>query len=186
MKTRTEIINVADLIRWEPFLCEGVLADMAEIQPPVVFKGVNTPESLDHISLEDLLRLQDARANNRLIYAITAVLYGSSEAETDRMPAIAVVGLRNMVESELDRINDMFASLQREFTATEILAGAESLNFGIFGLADWYARRMGIQNHDDVFKTPWARIYQCRKNDLEFDAYQNRLHERQMEEIRNR
>lgn len=184
--TRTEIINVADLIHWEPFLCADRLAELAEITPPAVFKGVTTPQSLDHISLEDLFRLQEARANNRLIYAITSVFYGSSESETDRMPAIAAVGLRNMVESELDRINSLFEALQREFTAIEILAGAEALNFGIFGFADWYAKRMGIQNHDDALKTPWVRVYQCRKNDLEFDAYQERLHEKQMEDIRNR
>ena len=183
---RTEIINVADLLRWEPVLSEAVLEDLASIQPPAIFKGVETPQSLDLLSLEDLLRLQEANAQNALIYGIFAVFYGMTPEETDKAPAIAAAGLRNFVSAELKRIEDLFAGLGREFTATEILAGAESLNFGVFGLADWYARRMGITNHDDVFKTPWARIYQCRRNDLELDAYHERLHEKQMEEIRNR
>lgn len=184
--TRTEIINVADLLKWEPLLSVDVLEDLAGIQPPAVFKGKETPQSLEHLSLEDLLRLQDAAANNRLIYGIMEVFYGMSPDEADKAPAIAAAGLRNMVAAELERINALFASLGREFTPTEILAGAESLDFGIFGLADWYARRMGITNHDEAFRTPWVRIYQCRRNDMELDAYHERLHERQMEEMRNR
>lgn len=184
--TRTEIINVADLLKWEPFLSADVLEDLESIQPPAVFKGKEAPQSLEGLSLEELLRLQDAAANNRLIYGIMEVFYGSDQKETDRMPAIAAVGLRNMVTAELERINGLFASLGREFTPTEILAGAESLDFGIFGLADWYARRMGITNHDEAFRTPWVRIYQCRRNDMELDAYHERLHERQIEEMRNR
>lgn len=177
---RTEIKTIADLFRWEPYLSEGVIEDLLEVSPPAVFRGKSTPESLDHLTLEELCHLQDGAANNRLIYAAMEVLHGATEEETDKMPALAVVGIRNMVASELDRIAGLFSLLHREFTAPEILAGAEQLNFGMFGLADWYARRMGITNHDEAFRTPWLRIYQCRKNDLEMEEYKARLQEHQL------
>jgi hypothetical protein len=55
------------------------------------------------------------------------------------------------------------------------MAGIEKLNFGMFGLADWYARRMGISDHDEAFNTPWLRIWQCRKNDIEEAEYRDNL-----------
>ena len=49
------------------------------------------------------------------------------------------------------------------------------LAFGAFGIADWYARRMGMHNHDDAFSTPWPRIWQCLHNDTEEAEYRKRL-----------
>jgi hypothetical protein len=92
-----------------------------------------------------------------------------------KAPAIEMLGLRNMVVSEQERIAGLFQSLSREPEAAEIMAGIDKMNFGMFGLADWYARRMGINNHDDAFNTPWVRIWQCRKNDIEENEYQKRL-----------
>ena len=45
---------------------------------------------------------------------------------------------------------------------------------GIVRLADWDARRMGISDHEDAFNTPWLRIWQCRKNDIEEAEYNER------------
>jgi hypothetical protein len=54
-------------------------------------------------------------------------------------------------------------------------AGIDRLNFGVFGLIDWYARRMGITDHDEVLKVPVLRVYQCLKMDKEQQEYENRL-----------
>jgi hypothetical protein len=45
---------------------------------------------------------------------------------------------------------------------------------------------MGITDHDEAFATPWLRIWQCRKNDLEEAEYQKRLHKAQHDLNRRR
>ena len=103
------------------------------------------------------------------------VLLGKEEGWAMGAPAFPMLGLRNMVVAELERIAGLFGMLAREPDAAEVMAGVEQLDFGMFGLADWYAKRMGITDHDEVFDTPWLRIWQCRKNDIEEAEYQERL-----------
>ena len=45
---------------------------------------------------------------------------------------------------------------------------------------------MGITNHDDVFRTPWTRIYQCKLNDHRMEEYNEKLHRIQMNEMQQR
>ena len=62
-----------------------------------------------------------------------------------------------------------------QHTSEQMRAGIDRLNFGVFGLIDWYARRMGITDHDEVLKVPVLRVYQCLKMDKEQQEYENRL-----------
>ena len=103
------------------------------------------------------------------------MLLGKDEEWVAKAPAMEMLGLRNMVVKEQDRIAGLFKSISRDPEPAEVKAGIAGLNFGLFGLADWYARRMGIHDHDDAFNTPWLRIWQCRKNDIEEGEYQKRL-----------
>lgn len=183
MVKRTQMKTVADYLRWERYLEADQVKHLREKVgvPSVVDTGVFThseaPQSLDGITLEELCRLQDIAALRGCIFAAGEVLLGMTPPEVLKAPLLPMLGLRNMVERELARIAALFEGLTREFTAAEIMAGAEKLNFGMFGLADWYARRMGLGSHDDAFATPWIRIYQCRKNDLEEAEYRERLQE---------
>lgn len=175
--------TVADYLRWERYLEADQVKYLREKVgvPSVVDTGVfarsEAPQSLDGITLEELCRLQDIAALRGCIFAAGEVLLGLTPEEVLKAPLLPMLGLRNMVEKELARIAALFEGLTREFTAAEIMAGAEKLNFGMFGLADWYARRMGLGSHDDAFATPWIRVYQCRKNDLEEAEYRERLQE---------
>ena len=69
----------------------------------------------------------------------------------------------------------MFADINRKPNADEIAAGVESLKYGAFGVVDWYARRMGISDHDDVMSVKWFRIYECMRIDTETREYERRL-----------
>ena len=51
----------------------------------------------------------------------------------------------------------------------------EKLDFGSFGVLDWYARRMGITNQNEVREVAWVRIFQCMKNDAIKNEYERRL-----------
>lgn len=97
-----------------------------------------------------------------------------------------VFGFLNFVKEEVLRINTLFSNIKVSHTSEEIAAGIENLNFGTFGVVDWYARRMGITNHDDVYAIPWIRIYTCMKNDNEKSEFESRLHKQYMNKIKRK
>jgi len=43
----------------------------------------------------------------------------------------------------------------------------DKLSFGLFGLVDYYATRMGITDHEQVESVPWVRVYKCLDMDAE-------------------
>ena len=167
--------TVADVLRWEPFLEDDQVNELKEIACPARVGRTEAPQDLNELTLGQLIQLEAIGAEKGVFPAIAVVLLGKDEEWAMSAPALEMLGLRNMVVAEQDRIAALFASLTREHTAAEILAGVDKLNFGMFGLADWYARRMGISDHDDAFNTPWIRIWQCRKNDIEEAGYHKRL-----------
>jgi len=85
-----------------------------------------------------------------------------------------VLGIVNMVEREMERIGRLFQSLQGGTSGDEVAAGIDRLDFGAFGIVDWYARRMGIVDHEEVFALPWQRIFQCMKIDHENNEFEKR------------
>lgn len=171
---RNKMKTVADVLHWEPFLEDDQVAALKEITCPARIGAVEAPQDLNDITLGQLIQLEAIAAEKGVFVAIAVVLLGKDEAWAMKAPAMEMLGLRNMVVAEQDRIAALFASLTRDHTAAEIMAGIEQLNFGMFGLADWYARRMGISDHEDAFNTPWLRIWQCRKNDIEEAEYNER------------
>ena len=175
MQKRFKIKTVADVLHWEPFLEDDQVAALKEITCPARVGAIEAPQDLNDITLGQLIQLESIGAEKGIFAAIAEVLLDKDEAWAMNAPAMEMLGLRNMVVAEQDRIAALFASLHREPTAAEIMAGIENLNFGMFGLADWYARRMGISDHDEAFNTPWIRVWQCRKNDIEDAEYRERL-----------
>ena len=175
MQKRFKMKTVADVLHWEPFLEDDQVAALKEIACPARVGAVEAPQDLNDITLGQLIQLEAIAAEKGVFAAIAEVLLDKDEAWAMKAPAMEMLGLRNMVVAEQNRIAALFASLTRDHTAAEIMAGIENLNFGMFGLADWYARRMGISDHDEAFNTPWLRIWQCRKNDIEESEYKERL-----------
>lgn len=175
MQKRFKMKTVADVLRWEPFLEDDQIRELKEVAPPVRIGGIDAPQDLNDLTLGQLIQLESIGAEKGVFAAIAVVLLDKDEDWAAKAPALPMLGLRNMVVKEQDRIASLFKSLAHEPDAAEIMAGIEKLNFGMFGLADWYARRMGISDHDDAFDTPWLRIWQCRKNDIDEAEYQKRL-----------
>lgn len=171
---RYNMKTVADVLHWEPFLEDDQVNALKEIACPARVGRTEAPQDLNDLTLGQLIQLDAKAAEKGVFVAIAEVLLDKDEAWAMRAPAFEMLGLRNMVVAEQNRIASLFASLTRDHTAAEVMAGIEQLNFGMFGLADWYARRMGISDHDDAFDTPWLRIWQCRKNDIEEAEYRER------------
>ena len=62
-------------------------------------------------------------------------------------------------------------------TPEEIKAGINDLDFGPFGIIDWYAHRQGYQDQDDAAKVAWVRVCECMRIDNERIAFERRLRE---------
>lgn len=177
---RTQMKTLGDLLKWEPFLGKQLREDLLTIPCPEFIGAKEAPQDLNALTLEQLIKLEQIGAQKGVFFAIGEVLLDMTDAQTLQAPAYEMVGLRNMVVAEQDRIAALFASLNREPTADEVMAGIDKLNFGLFGLADWYARRMHITDHDVAFKTPWVRIWQCRSNDQKEAEFDRKLQEIQI------
>lgn len=172
---RFKMKTVADVLHWEPYLEDAQVAALKDVACPARIGGKEAPQSLDDITLGQLIQLEEIGREKGVFEAIAVALLGRPAGWAMTAPALPMLGLRNMVVAEQNRIAALFASLAREHDPAELAAGVESLNFGIFGLADWYAQRMHITSHDEVFATPWIRIWQCRKNDADEAEYRKRL-----------
>ena len=167
--------TVADVLRWEPYLEDDQVEALKAVACPARVGLTEAPQDLNDLTLGQLVQLEDIGRNKGVFEALAVVLLGKPEGWAMTAPALPMLGLRNMVVREQDRIAGLFAMLAREHTPAELMAGVEKLSFGMFGLADWYARRMHLSTHDEAFDTPWLRIWQCRKNDMEEAEYQRRL-----------
>lgn len=153
---------------------------MKSAERPVAIAGKHVPEDLSTISygmLDDLMSSADA---DDPAAECAKVLLELTDEEVYNAPARDVFGLSNFCASEIKRINKIFEAIEPAYTQEEISAGVKELSFGFFGVLDWYARRMGIQDQNNVSNVAWFRIWQCMKNDNDIDIYQRRLQKQYM------
>lgn len=144
------------------------------------------PDNLNLISygeLDDLSRMgKDGDPACRCLEILLEV----DPVDVYRENVVKVFGFLNFVCREVKRINNLFSGIRVSVSSEELAAGIESLDFGTFGVVDWYAQRMGITNHDEVFEVPWIRIYTCMKNDNEKSEYESRLNKQYSAKIKKK
>lgn len=160
-----------------PYMTSDTIKSLVLIPPPKKFYKRDVPDSLQMVTFGMLTQLQNAPKDNdylRTCCALVSTLTGVDERIVASRRAYDVLGIVNMIQSEMERIGKLFQSLQTDHTSDEQAAGIERLEFGTFGIVDWYAKRMGIIDHEEVFNTPWARIFQCMKIDHEQGEFEKR------------
>ena len=149
--------------------------DIMKSPRPLAVGDHETPENLDTMTMGQMLTLQSCGDGWDLFYVICRELLGMSDEETDKADAAQVVMFVGWAVKQMSDINKMFAGIKASKTSEEVRAGIEKLDFGAFGLIDWYARRMGITDHDEVMDVPYLRVYQCLKMDNDRGEYEKRL-----------
>lgn len=145
---------------------------LKEAPRPEKICGRVVPQDLNALTMDQLTDLMDVKPGAE-INAVRVIL-GIDPKDLDKEPAVRVVGLVNFIQSELERITELFKQLKPHYTSQERQAGVEDLSFGIFGTIDWYARRMGFTDHDEVLKVQWIKIYECARIDKENFEYERR------------
>lgn len=154
---------------------DDVQAKISRLQRPLKVKGISVPENLNSLSIGDLFALQGARSDIELIEKTCGTILGLKIEEALKADATEVFGFVNWVGVELEKINKLFERIKVPPTKEEKEAGVDELNFGAFGILDWYARRMGVCDHEAVAHTPWMRVYKCMEMDAKQTMYERRL-----------
>ena len=144
------------------------------------------PDDLSELTIGQLLELSDLSDNNDCIYDVCRIMLGMERKEVDKARAVDVVMFCGWVMSEVEKITKLFSRSKSQPTAIEKKAGIDKLQFGMFGLLDWYALRMGITNHDDVLPVPWMRIYRCMDMDDKKTQFNKKLQEVMSDEYRRK
>ena len=152
---------------------------------PAYIGEVKCPEDLSALTIGQLIEIGEASGADT-DYRIIGIVLGMDKEQADKCRATDVVAFLSWIGRQVKRINKLFESIQTRPTAKEKQAGVDNLQFGLFGILDWYAKRMGITNHDEVLTVPWLRIYKCMEMDNKVEQYQRRYNEISMQEARRK
>lgn len=156
---------------------EELRKQIEELPKPEFIGNKRTPSDLNDITMGQLIMLQSMGDSKDVALIPCKTLLCMEEKEILSAKAETILGFSMWVITEVDRINKLFSSTSVKPTKEEKQAGVKKLSFGMFGMIDHYALRMGISNHEDVEKVPWVRIYKCLDIDSEKAKFQRRLQE---------
>lgn len=136
---------------------------------------VVTPSTLNDLTMGELMELQEISTEKELLFVPCRILLGLNEPKVMEVDIEEVLGFVYWVAKEMERINKLFSSTSVPPTSEEKQAGSDLLNFGPFGLIDYYAQRMGITDHETVEHVPWIRVYKCLDMDAKKVRFERRL-----------
>lgn len=142
---------------------------------PYEVAGVMTPENLNEMTVGQMLDLSGLNDARQMFYSVCGVLLGLERSQTANARAVEVVRFVGWVLGRVKEINRLFEKAKGKPTQEEIRAGIQKMDFGVFGMIDWYARRMGISDHEKVMSVPWLRLYKCLDMDNQTVEFNKRL-----------
>lgn len=166
---------------------EKILNQLDKAEKPDIFCGVRVPDNLNEISyglLDDLANLSKRNEGDPMAEAICLILKVKTE-EVYEANVFDVFGLSSWIGKEVQHINKLFERISPNYSPEEVAAGVKSLNFGSFGVLDWYANRQRISDQNAVRDVAWVRIYTCMKNDNAKAEFSKRLNKQYQQKIRN-
>lgn len=164
----------------------SIIGNLNAVGRPNYIGNIQVPDNLNGITYGKLDDLSRVGSEKDPMASLLEILLDLKPEDIYRLPVTKVFGFSNFVVKEVERINSLFAAIKLDHTSEEISAGIESLNFGSFGVLDWYARRMRITNQNEVRSVPWVRIYTCMKNDTAQAAYERRYNKVILENAKRR
>lgn len=137
---------------------------------PELFK-----KSFNDLKFKQLIDLQERiKTFDDLIFISFEVVHDLKREDIINLSAFDCLKFAFYAKDELERITKLFSDIEYKPTAEEEKAGIKNISHGFFGTIDWYARRMGISDHDEVVELNWGRIYQCLKIDSENNRFEKR------------
>jgi len=166
----TDLFNVGDSE------IKGLFEKLEKKGSPSMIQKKIVPKDLDDLTFAELVEIQKPRTFENILFAFPEVILDIKKNELMNAKAFDVIRFMYFVINEINRIQELFQKIQYKPSPEEISAGINNINNGPFGIIDWYARRMGIIDHDFAAQTTkWIIIYQCLKIDNETAIYGKRL-----------
>lgn len=165
-----------------------IAAALDAAKKPGWFAGKETPGNLNLLSygtLDDLSTIAKRTGVDPMLEAVAHIM-DVDKAVAAEQNAFDVFGLGKWIAKEVERINKLFAAIAPHYSSEEIAAGVRSLNFGPFGVLDWYAHRQGIADQNQVRDVAWVRIYTCMANDNKKAEYEKRLNKQYQQKYKAR
>lgn len=144
---------------------------MERVEKPTRLCGQYLPDDLNHITMGALVDVLECEDDIKVL----ATLYNLTTGQIKDDRATNVLGAIKWTTEQIKSITGLWKQLERDFTVDELMAGADKMKSDIFSTIDWYARRMGISDHDEVLKVSWIKIWRCAKDDRARDEYRERL-----------
>lgn len=130
-------------------------------------------KSFNSLKFKQLIDLQSKINDyNDLIKVTFETVYDINIETVYKMCAFDAIRVSLFARDELERISKLFQAIEYKPSSDEIKAGIKKISSGFFGTVDWYARRMGITNHDEVVELQWTTIYQCLKIDFDNNLFE--------------
>lgn len=148
---------------------------LSKMSRPQKVGDVTTPTNLDDMTIGQMVQLSTLQTDGEMFYKVCEVLLSMNPEVVNVCKATEVVSFVGWVYGRIEKINALFDKAKRKPTDKEIRAGINKLQFGIFGMIDWYALRMGITDHEEVMRVPWMRVYQCLSMDNQKQEFEKRL-----------
>ncbi|MCI6672417.1 MAG: hypothetical protein MSG77_07760 [Prevotella sp.] len=149
--------------------------ELEKLTRPLRVGSIRTPIDLNDMTIGQMVQLSECKNGREMFYIVCGVLLGMKQKQVDDCRAVDVVRFCGWVAGRLKQINALFDSVKSKPTTEEEKAGVSSLNFGVFGLIDWYALRMGITDHEEVTNVTWGRVYKCLEMDMKKREFDKRL-----------
>ena len=136
------------------------------------------PHNLDKITLGQLVDLQNIKSDEDFIFSPPKIILNIKREELLQCTVYEVFSFVSFAKSEIERIIKLWDKIKYKPSSEEVQAGINKINHGIFGTADWYARRMGIPDQQTVFDTvSWSKVYACIKMDNENIRFEKKYRE---------
>lgn len=131
--------------------------------------------SFNTLKLKQLIDLQEnIESFDDLLFIPFKTILGIEREALSNTSAFDCLRFALYAKSELERISNLFKEIEYKPTSEEQRAGIGKLSHGWMGTIDWYARRMGIHDHDQVAELNWVRIYKCLKIDHDNNSFERR------------
>lgn len=174
-----------------PYCSEEVKTDLVnqldKAQKPEEIGGTKVPDNLNEVSyglLDDLANISSNNEGDPIVSAICLILDIEPE-KVYNANVFDVFGMSKWIGEEVKKINRLFDRISPSYSPEELAAGVKSLNFGSFGVLDWYANRQRISDQNLVRDVAWVRIYTCMKNDNQKAEFNKRLNKQYHNKISN-
>lgn len=117
--------------------------------------GRYMPSDLMHLRMGTLTEVMMCKNEIKMLTTI----YNVTESELQTEWAQNVIGAIKWTIEQLESITASFSQLESDIETEK--------KGDIFETIDWYALRMGITNHDDVWKVPCLVVWKCAEKDQE-------------------